>query len=198
MPETNSKPGFGSLVVRPLLAGMVAAGAVAPVAAPAADDVFLRITNPNILGESQDTKHKDEIVLLSYSQSFTNPVTAGGAGGGGSAGRVNCGAVKVTKILDKASPFLIAGVATGRHYQKAVITFRRAGGNPVEYYTVTLTDVLLDSITQTDASPTDATTILEQVSLTAAKFKFQYTPVDAKGAPGTPVTFSWDCVANKG
>ena len=191
MPETNAKPGRGSLIVRPLLAGMVAAGAAAPVAAPAADDVFLKI--PGILGESTDSKHKDEIVLLSYSQSFTNPVTGGGA----AAGRVNCGAVKVTKVVDKSSPLLIAGVATGTHYASAVITFRKAGEQPVEYYTVTLSDVLLDAITQTDASPADATTILERVSMSAAKFRFEYRPQKADGSIGTAVTFGWDCEANK-
>jgi type VI secretion system secreted protein Hcp len=189
MPETKA-----SLIVRPLLAGMVAAGAAAPVAAPAADDIFLRIGN--IRGESTDDKHKDEIVLLSYSQSFTNPVS-GGAAGGGSAGKVNCGAVKVTKLIDKSSPFLMAGVATGRHYKSAVITFRKAGKEPIEYYTVTLNDVLLDAITQTDASPTDGTTILEQVSMSAAKFKFEYKPLKPDGSPDAAVTFSWDCVANK-
>ena len=115
MPETKSKPGLGSLVTRPLLAGMVAAGVAAPVAAPAADDVFLNI--PGIRGESTDSKHKDEIVLLSYSQSFTNPLTGGGAGGGGT-GKVNCGAVKATKLVDRSSPLLIAGVATGKHYAR--------------------------------------------------------------------------------
>lgn len=193
MPETKPKLGLGSLVVRPLLAGMVAAGAVAPVAAPAADDVFLKITG--IDGESTDAKHAKEIVLLSYTQSFTNPGSAAGGGGGG-AGKVSCGDVKVTKLVDKASPFLIAGVATGKHYSKAVITFRKAGKAQIEYYTVTLNDVLLDAITQTDASPTDATTILEQVSISAAKFQFEYKPQNPDGSVGAGVKFGWDCARN--
>jgi type VI secretion system secreted protein Hcp len=192
-PKPKPKPGVGSLITRPLLAGMVAAGAAAPAAAPAADDVFLMI--PGILGEAKDDKHKDEIVLLSYSQSFTNPVTGGGAGGG--AGRVNCGAVKVSKVVDRASPLLIAGVATGKHYSKAVITFRKAGDKPLEYYTVTLTDVMLDSIIQTDASPTDATTILEQLSMTAAKFKFEYKPQKADGSADASITFGWNCATTR-
>jgi len=192
MAEKNPKSGRGSLVVRPLLASLVAAGAAAPIAAPAADNVFLKI--PGIAGEASDSKHKDEIVLLSYTQSFTNPATVGAGGG---AGRVQCGDVKVTKLLDKASPLLIAGVATGKRYPTAVITFRKAGENPLEYYTVTLTDVFLDSITQTDASPTDATTILEQVSMTAAKFQFKYTPQDEKGGAAGTVQFGWDCARNR-
>jgi type VI secretion system secreted protein Hcp len=103
----------------------------------------------------------------------------------------------VTKVVDKSSPFLIAGVATGKHYSKAVITFRKAGTQQVEYYTVTLNDVLLDAITQIDASPTDATTILEQVSMSAAKFKFEYRPQKADGSLAPIVSFGWDCAANK-
>ncbi|HTO47440.1 MAG TPA: type VI secretion system tube protein Hcp [Burkholderiales bacterium] len=194
MPETKPKAGLGSLVVRPLLAGMVAAGAVAPVAAPAAEDLFLKIEG--IVGESTDAKHAKEIVLLSYTQSFMNPVSTTSGGGGGT-GKVNCGDVKVTKLVDRASPFLIAGVATGKAYPTALITFRKAGKTQIEYYKVTLSEVFLDAITQTDASPTDATTILEQLSMSAAKFQFEYRPQNADGSMGAAVKFSWDCRANK-
>lgn len=190
MPETKSKPGLGSLVVRPLLAGMVAAGAMAPVAAPAADDVFLKING--IDGESTTKGHEKAIPLLSYTQSFTNPATAGGAG----AGKVNCGEVTVTKVVDRASPDLIAHVATGKHITKAVITFRKAGDQAVDYYTVTLNDVMLTSITQTDASPTDATTILERVSMSAARFRFEYRPQSPTGGTTGVIPFGWDCAKN--
>ena len=165
MPETKPKSGVGSLVVRPLLAGMVAAGAVAPVAAPAAEDIFLQIRG--IKGDATDSKHKDEIVLLSYSQSFTNPVSSGG-----SAGKANCGDIKVTKLIDQSSPDLIGGVLSGKNYPSAVITFRSAGNTQTEYYTVTLTNVVLDAITQSDT--TGGSTIVEMVSMSAARFKFEY------------------------
>ena len=190
MPETKAKAGLGSLVVRPLLAGMVAAGAVAPIAAPAADDVFLKIDG--IQGESNDDIHKNEIVLLSYSQSFANPVT-----NGATAGRVNCGDVRVTKLIDRSSPALIGGVATGTHFKNAVITFRKAGGKEqIEYYKVTLTEVLLDAITQSDAS-NDSATILEQLSMSAAKFLFEYKQLKIDGSVGATIKFGWDCVRNK-
>ena len=47
---------------------------------------------------------------------------------------------------------------------------------------MTLTDVLLDAITQTDASSADATTILEQVSMSTARFKFEYTDRSSPGS----------------
>lgn len=186
MLKSTWKSGLASLLVCPLLAGMLAAGAAAPDAALAAEDLFLKLTGIN--GESTDTQHKKEIVLLSYSQSFTRPASGGLI--------ANCGAVKVTKLVDKSSPALIGAVLTGRTIPTAVITFRKSGPEPFEYYKVTLTDVQIEAITQTDASPTDATTILETVSLNGAKFRFEYTPQTAFGGPGVTVVFAWDCITN--
>jgi len=176
-----------ALLAHPLLAGMLVASAAAPSAALAAEDLFLKL--PGINGESTDEHHRKEIVLTSYSQSFTLPVSTGGP--------ANCGAVKVTKIIDKSSPALIGAVLTGRTFPSAVITFRQSGAAPFEYYKVTLSDVLVDAITQTDSSNTDSTTIVEQVSLRGTTFKFEYTLPTTTGQPNTPVVFAWDCAKNK-
>src|SRR5688572_2076064 len=90
MGHTKSKTGMASLVGRPLLAGALAAAAVAPAAAA---DVFLKLDG--IDGESTDSKHKGEIELISYAQSFTNSASI--SGGGGSTGKTTCGAVTVLK-----------------------------------------------------------------------------------------------------
>jgi type VI secretion system secreted protein Hcp len=174
------KSKLASLVSGSLLA-IVAAVAAPPGAAGAAEDIWLKLVG--IEGEATDDRHKNEIVLLSYSQSFTNPASA-------AARQTNCGVVKVTKLIDKSSPALIGGVALGNQYPQAVIAFRKAGETPEDYYKVTLTEVRLDSIIQTDASPTEAT-ILEQLSMTAATIKFEYT-----SKPGGIVTFGWDCRKN--
>jgi type VI secretion system secreted protein Hcp len=188
MLESTRKRGVVSLLARPLLAGMLAAGAAAPGAAFAAEDLFLKLTG--IKGESTDDQHKNEIVLLSYSQSFTQPASAGG-------GIANCGAVKVTKLIDRSSPALIGAVLTARSIPTAVITFRNSGAAPFEYYKVTLTDVVIQAITQIDDSPRDSTTIRESVTMNGATFKFEYTSLTATGLPGVPVVFAWDCARNK-
>lgn len=103
----------------------------------------------------------------------------------------------MTKEIDRSSPAIIASVATRQHIPKAVITFRKAGANPVEYYKVTLTDVFIDSINQIDASALDSARILEQISISSARFKFEYKPQKADGSPGAAITFGWDCAANK-
>jgi type VI secretion system secreted protein Hcp len=165
---------------------------VLPSFAVAADSVFLKLDN--IEGESTAVGHEKEIVLLSYTQSFTR---AGGSGGGGAAaGKADCGAITVTKLLDRSSPALMGAVMSGQVIPNGVITFRKEGKQPLEYYKVTLTNVLIQSISQTDASPTDPTTVLEQISMSAGRFKFEYVTQGATGQAQGGLTFSWDCLAN--
>jgi type VI secretion system secreted protein Hcp len=159
---------------------------VLPSSAVAADSVFLKLDN--IEGESTAVGHAKEIVLLSYTQSFTRA--------GAAAGKADCGAITVAKLLDRSSPALMGAVMSGQVIPNGVITFRKEGNQPLEYYKVTLTNVLIQSISQTDASPTDPTTALEQISMSAGKFKFEYVTQGTAGQAQGGVTFSWDCLAN--
>jgi type VI secretion system secreted protein Hcp len=169
---------------------------VVPSAALAADNLFLKLEG--IEGEATDDKHLREIVLLSYSQSFGRPGVNPSAGGGAAPAIPECGSVTVTKLVDTSSPALIGAVMTGRFIQTGVITFRKAAGEaPLDYYKVTLTNVLIHSITQTDVSPTDPTTILEQISMSADTFTFEYTPQRADGTLGGVVSFGWDCKSQR-
>ena len=185
--------GFGARIGRPLLAGALAAGAAAAMTTPATAlaDVFLKLGD--IKGESQDDKHKGEIDILSYSQQFSN---SAGTGFGGGTGKVTCGAVTVVKNIDISSPEIIGLAVTGRHVPTALITFRTVGGKiPLEYYKVTMTDVLVTSINQSDTA--DPTRIVENVTMLAAKYKFEYTAQQADGGQGATTTFFVDCVNNR-
>lgn len=178
-----------------LISGWLFTGMVAASAAHAADGLFLRLEG--IQGESTDRDHVNEIVLLSYSQSFTNPVAPGGGRAGAVSGQPNCGAITVTKLVDRSSPALIGGVLSGLHISTGVITFRKAGEQPLDYYKVTLTDVVIHAISQTDASATDPTTIVEQISMSAVRFKFEYTRQRADGSSAGIVAFGWDCARSR-
>jgi type VI secretion system secreted protein Hcp len=147
-----------------------------------------------IEGESTDQKHKNEIDILTYSQSFKNSVSDS-TGGGGGAGKVTCGEITVMKNIDKSSPLLIKAVTTGEHIKKAVLTFRTVGRRDLEYYTVTLKDVLITSIDQTDQN--NPARIFERVTLNAADFKFHFVPQSATGAAVAPVEFEFNCKENK-
>ena len=192
MAEIKNKAGAVSLVARPLLAGAVAAAAAAPVPAAAAD-IFLRLDG--IMGESLDKKHQGEIEIVSYTQSFANSATVDA--GAGNVGKVTCGAVTVLKNIDRSSPEFIRLVTTGAHVPTGVITFRTSfgGTQSFEYYKVSMTDVIVSAVNQTEA--TNPPRIVERVSILADRFLFEYTPVNAKtGGPGQTVKFGWDCARN--
>lgn len=194
MPENDTKRSVAAKFRRPLLAGAFAATAAAmPGGASAASDIFLKLDG--IPGESTSDKHKNEIDILSFSLGFVNQ-PAGGVGGGAGAGKVSCGDVVLTKSIDKASPSLIGAVMTGKHIRSGVLTFAAAGGKATQdYYTLSLTDLLVISIQQSDS--VGGPKVTEQISISAAKFKFEYKPQKADGSLGPSQVFTFDCKANK-
>ena len=85
----------------------------------AAFDYFLKIDG--IAGESVDSKHKDEIDVLSWSWGESNPAPAS-PGGGGGAGKVQMNDLHVSANLTKAGPQLLLACASGKHLKSAVPT----------------------------------------------------------------------------
>src|SRR5689334_13062976 len=85
-------------------------------------DAFLKIEG--IDGESQDSKHKGEIQLESFSWSEHQTGTHA-AGGGGGAGKVAMQDFHITKKIDKASPKLMLACADGEHLKKATLVCRK-------------------------------------------------------------------------
>jgi type VI secretion system secreted protein Hcp len=177
------------LVARPLLAGALAA--VAGASLPAAADTYLTLTG--IEGESNNAKFKDAIDILSYTQAFRNNFSL--TSGGLATGKAQCGDITVTKLLDKSSPQLIGAVVTGKVISEAKLVFVRAGKEQISYYTVTVNDVQLASIEQTDQSASSV--IVERLSLRGAKFAYEYRPQKPDGTLADPITFKWDCLQQK-
>ena len=67
-------------------------------------DMFIKIGD--VKGEAQDSKHKDEIDVLSWSWGMIQSGTTH-MGGGGGAGKVNVQDLSITKYVDKSSPILM-------------------------------------------------------------------------------------------
>jgi type VI secretion system secreted protein Hcp len=172
---------------------LMAAGLAVSGPAAAAEEIFLRLDG--IVGGATAAGHQNEIVVSSYSQAFSN--TAGAVtGGGGSAGKVKCGEITVMKNIDKSSPKLIGAVVTGSHIATGDIKFDSSGrnGNLVESYHVALTDVVVTDIAQMDHTPEG---VMEQVTLSATKFTFTFTPTTNAGGTGGKISFSVDCSTNQ-
>lgn len=160
-----------------------------------ATDYLLEIEG--IKGESQDDKHKEKIDIHAFSWGVTNSSNVG-VGTGGGTGKANFSDLSFSKQMDKASPLLFAAAATGDHIKKAVLIARKAGGKggPVEYLTITLTDVMVSSYQMGGASG-DSSIPLDSVSLRATDIKVEYKPQKADGTLEGAVTKSYNISKNK-
>ena len=107
-----------------------------------ASDIFAKLGD--IKGESLDDKHKDEIEVLSWSWGVAN-AGARRDGGGGGAGKATFSDLSFTHKIDKASPLLLQGCATGQHLKDATITRRKAGKGQQEFLVIKMNDVIITS-----------------------------------------------------
>ena len=153
-------------------------------------DCFLKIDG--IKGESKDSKHKDEIEVMSWSWGQSNAVSAAFGGGMGS-GKVSMHDISISKMLDKASVKLIAACAKGEHIPKAELVMRKAGGEQKEYLKINFDDVMVTSY-QTGGSGETPT---ENISLNFGKITVEYFEQDNKGTMTSVGKAGWDIKANK-
>ena len=158
-----------------------------------AASIFARIGT--IKGESQDTKHKDEIEVQSWSWGVSQPDTSAHAGGGGGAGKASFHDLTFTHHVDKASPLLMKACATGEHLKDATITVRKAGKGQQEYLVVKLADVLVASVATSVSADGGAT--VENVSLAFGKVDLEYKPQKPDGSLDVGIHFTFDLKTRK-
>lgn len=156
-------------------------------------DYFLKIDG--IEGESGDSKHKNEIQLLSWSWGESNQGSHN-TGTGGGAGKVNMQDISFSMGINKASPKLMLACANGEHIKKAVLTCRKQGKEQQEYLQYTFEDLLVSSF-QTGGHEGEVIPV-EQVSLNFTKIKMTYKAQKADGTLDGGINFHWDLKANKG
>ena len=158
-------------------------------------DYFLKIDG--VPGEATDDGHKDWINLLSFSQSISRSVDPTSGGGGGSS-VAQFEDVQFTKYLDKATPLLMLHCANGQHIREAILVCRKAGNageEPVEYYKITMTDILVTSVS-TGGSAGDSVPT-ETLSLNFSKIEWEYVPQSADGTTEPPIKTGWDLKLNQ-
>ena len=171
-------------------------------------DIFLKLDG--IEGESASKGHEKEIEVLSYDQSIDSTVSGGHpGGGGGGAGKATFSGVRIRKQLDTASIPISLACASGLHIASARIAFRRASRTPLDFYVVTLEDVVVThagecattgtqfplDFERLPKSPSGAA-LLEEVTLHFARIRWQYRRMDPKGTALPPITGGWDVKAN--
>jgi type VI secretion system secreted protein Hcp len=154
-------------------------------------DAFLKM---EVKGDSVAKGQEGSMDVLSWHWGMTQTGTTHRSTGGG-AGKVNVEDLSVTKYVDSATPNLVAACCTGKHFGEAVLTVRKAGGTPLDYLVITMTDVIVSGIHTGGSKGEELVT--ETVTLNFAKFKESYQPQDNKGAKsGGAIEASYDIAKN--
>jgi len=154
-----------------------------------ASDIFAKIGD--IKGESHDSKHQDEIEVLSFSWGVTNPANFKAGGG---AGKATFTDLSFLHNIDKASPNLLQACATGAHLKEATITQRKAGKGQQEYLIIKMNDVVVTGVAIADSSGVAGS---ETVSMAFAKVDLEYKPQKPDGSLDAGIHFKFDIKTNK-
>ena len=149
--------------------------------------MFMKIDSVD--GEAQDSKHKKEIYVLSWSWGMNNSGSAHNGSGAG-AGKANVHDLTFTKWVDTATPTLALACCSGKHFKDATLIIRKAGDKPVEHVKIKMETVMITSVSTGGSGGEDR--LQESVTLNFAKVSLDYVPQNDKGAAGTPIPMSWD------
>jgi type VI secretion system secreted protein Hcp len=156
-------------------------------------DMFLKIDGVD--GESTDDAHDKWIEVLSYSLGLSQPVSGVSATGGRTGGRADFQDLAIVKTIDNATPDLNIKCAKGEHIPKVELELCLATGDKHTFMKYTLEDCIVTSISP-GGSAGGETKPLENVSFAYGKIKWEYTPIDHTGAPGSATDRTWNLEKN--
>jgi type VI secretion system secreted protein Hcp len=156
-----------------------------------AQDTFIKIDG--IDGESQDATHKDEIDVLSWCWKVSQQSNMH-KGSGGGAGKATVQDLTFEHFVDRASPNLVKYCLTGEHIIEARLTVRKAGGSPLEYIRIIMTDVIISHVHPAGGVYDEY--IRETVSLAFSKVSQEYVIQNQQGGNGGTVAASFDIKRN--
>jgi type VI secretion system secreted protein Hcp len=140
-----------------------------------------------IKGEAQDTAHKGEIEVVSWSWGMQAKPSLGG---GVATGKASILELKVVKKVDSSSTALMAALRTNEQIQKAVLTLRKSGTQPLEYLKVTIEQGRVTSLTIQAGDRDGSSEIVENVSFSFNKITVDYVPQGKDGLAQGGMSFT--------
>jgi len=160
-----------------------------------ASAVFLKITTPDVAGESTDDKHPGEIELLSFGHGLTMAMGPRSTAGSATIQKASHQDISLMKYVDKSTPELQKGICLGTHYGQAVISINKTdgAGGMIPYLVYTLNDVVISS---SQVSGDGQSLPIESVTLNYGKVKWEYAPTNQDGTASGTVPFTWDVEKN--
>ena len=142
-------------------------------------DYFLKIDG--IDGESQDSKHTNEIQIDDFKLSVVNR----GRQGDYKVGKAVFDDARFFASVDQSYPKLKQACATGEHLPKAVLTCRKAGKSQQDYLRITFSDLFITSCKlDTDGSVLP----MMEFTISFARKQIEYKEQKPDGSLGGAVT----------
>jgi len=145
----------------------------------------------SIQGEAADSKHQNEVQLISYSWGGTQTTSVAGTGGSG-AGKVDLQNLSVQKYMDKSTPELFKAMCLGTHIKSGVLTAIKSGANGQPFLTLTFGELFVTSL-QTSAS---GEIPMESVSFSYNTVKIEYSTQNEQGILTATAAVSYNLKEN--
>ena len=156
-------------------------------AAGAGSDIFLHVQTKRagkIKGEANTEGHADDIDVHAWNWG----VAAGSAIGSTAAtARRSYKHLVVSKGIDSASTGLLNALISNDEVKEATLTMRKAGGEALDYYRMTLKDARIVGV-DVDVAPDGRP--LEKVVFAFTKIEIEYQRQQASGISGGACVFS--------
>jgi type VI secretion system secreted protein Hcp len=140
-------------------------------------DMFLKIETQRqgaIKGEALDQKHKSEIDVVSWSWGMRAQTSMAGAGDGSKA---TLDEIEIVKRVDSASTGLMAALRNNDGIKLATLTVRKAGGEPFEYFKITVQKGRITGLSLSSSGED----LFETMTLAFQSISVEYTPQGADG-----------------
>ena len=152
-------------------------------------DMFLKVESARqgpIKGEAQDENHKDEIDVNDWSWGMQAKTALSG---GGASPKATLNELNITKQVDSASTGLMAAMRNNDLIKKAVLTVRKAGGSPNEFFKISIENGRITAFDVDTASFTATGQLSERLSLAFQKISVEYVPQGKEGLPKGSMLF---------
>ncbi|SNS92389.1 MULTISPECIES: type VI secretion system tube protein Hcp [unclassified Azospirillum] len=150
-------------------------------------------------GESEDSKYKDKITVVSFGFDAKQAGTFS-YGSGGGAGKVDFKPFKFTKVVDTASHLLFLCCAEGRHIAKATLYVRKSGGGLQDFLKITFTDLIISSynlVGEPTADRDKATKPTEEIEIQFSSIKLSYSKQKNDGTQEAFKEAGWSVKENR-
>ena len=155
----------------------------------AQSDMFFKASGQRtgeILGESRDKQFPDLIEIAGWNWGMSAPTAVGGS----RTGRTLMESLKIVKRADRASTSLMSVMKNNEFLTTAVLSVRKAGGMPLPYFVVTLSQARITSYAVSSGIASDgAPALMEELSLSFKSISIEYSIQSAQGASQASSSF---------